>query len=70
MPHLARVDWDYKDRLRSVDLGGGGRAFYAYDPAGNRVRKVIVRHNGSRHSERLYLGTIEITESSPATATR
>ena len=52
--------WDFEDRLQSVDLGGGGRAHYAYDVAGQRVRKVIERHAGARQKERIYLGDFEI----------
>ena len=38
MPHLARMDWDFKDQLHVVDLGGGGNAYYAYDSTGRRAR--------------------------------
>jgi RHS repeat-associated protein len=60
MPHLTQMDWDFKDQLQRVDLGGGGVAYYVYDAAGQRVRKVIERQNGSRQEERLYLGGFEI----------
>jgi RHS repeat-associated protein len=60
MSHLARMDWDFKDQLQQVDLGGGGTAFYVYDAAGQRVRKVIERQNGTRQQERIYLGGFEI----------
>jgi RHS repeat-associated protein len=60
MPHLARLDWDHKDRLRRVDLGGGGTASYVYGSGGDRVRKVVHRQNGKRLRERIYLGTVEI----------
>lgn len=60
MPHLAAMAWDFKDRLRSVDLGGGGTAHYAYDTDGQRVRKVVLRQNGTRQREQLYLGRVEI----------
>ncbi|MBV7338336.1 toxin [Chloroflexi bacterium TSY] len=59
MPHLPQMDWDYADQLQQVDLGGGGTAFYQYDATGQRVRKVIERQNGTRTSERLYLGDFE-----------
>ena len=52
--------WDFEDQLQQVDLGGGGTAYYVYDAAGERVRKVIERQNGARHKERLYLGGFEI----------
>lgn len=60
MSHLARMDWDFKDQLQQVDLGGGGTAFCVYDAAGQRVRKVIERQNGMRQKERIYLGGFEI----------
>jgi RHS repeat-associated protein len=60
MPHLARLGWDQKDRLRSVDLGGGGTGSYVYGSGGDRVRKVVHRFNGTRLRERIYLGTVEI----------
>jgi RHS repeat-associated protein len=42
-----------------VDLGGGGTAYYVYDGAGQRVRKVIERQ-GSLTEERIYLGGFEV----------
>jgi RHS repeat-associated protein len=52
--------WDFEDQLQQVDLGGGGTAYYVYDAAGQRVRKVIHRQNGTKQKERLYLGGFEI----------
>ncbi|HRC55970.1 MAG TPA: RHS repeat-associated core domain-containing protein, partial [Kofleriaceae bacterium] len=70
MPHLAAMDWDFKDQLARVDLGGGGTAYYAYDAAGQRVRKVIESVAGARQKERLYLGGFEIyRELGPGAAT-
>jgi RHS repeat-associated protein len=60
MPHLFQMDWDFKDELQRVDLGGGGVAYYVYDAAGQRVRKVIERQTGARQKERIYLGGFEI----------
>jgi RHS repeat-associated protein len=60
MPHVAGMIWDYKDRLVQSDLGGGGTAYYVYDNAGLRVRKVIESQSGARQHERLYLGGFEI----------
>ena len=54
MPHLASLAWDAKDRLTTVDLGGGGTVHYTYDSAGRRVRKVIQRV-GSIVEETVYL---------------
>lgn len=59
MPHLSQLDWDAEDQLQSVDLGGGGRAYYLYDTAGRRVRKVIERQNRTRQKERIYVGGFE-----------
>lgn len=58
MPHLSTLIWDRRDRLREVDLGGGGRAFHVYDASGERVRKVIER-NGSPAEERVSIGAFE-----------
>jgi len=54
------MEWDSEDRLREVDLGGGGRAYYVYDSSGQRVRKVIESLNGVRCKERIYLGGFEV----------
>ena len=45
MPHLPAMGWDPNDQMRQIDLGGGGTAFYTYDAAGQRVRKVW-EHSG------------------------
>ncbi|MEO7327883.1 MAG: SpvB/TcaC N-terminal domain-containing protein [Minicystis sp.] len=58
MPHLAGVEWDYKDQMMSSDLGGGGTIYYTYDAAGQRVRKVW-EHSGLVE-ERIYLGGYEV----------
>ena len=65
MPHLPVMQWDFMDRLaasaRQVANGGGAETtFYQYDAAGQRVRKVTERRNGTRKGERLYLGGFEI----------
>jgi RHS repeat-associated protein len=61
---LAAMTWDDADRLASVDLGGGGRADYQYDAAGQRVRKHVTRIGAggqpAGHEERIYLGGFEI----------
>src|SRR5581483_10372464 len=59
MPNLAGLSWNFLDQLRRVDLGGGGTAYYVYDAAGQRVRKVIERQGGQR-VERIYLGGVEL----------
>ena len=58
MPHLPGVEWDHHDQMQQVDLGGGGTAFYTYDAAGQRVRKVW-EHSGLVE-ERIYLGGWEV----------
>lgn len=66
LPHLAgafpepNLRWDYRDQLSQVDLGGGGTAYYVYDAAGRRARKVLHRQNGTRREEYIYLGGYEI----------
>jgi RHS repeat-associated protein len=60
MVHLPRMDWDFKDELRHVDLAGGGEAFYVYDGGGQRARKVIEKNGGALLEERIYLGGFEI----------
>jgi RHS repeat-associated protein len=55
-----QMDWDFKDQLAKVILGGGGTAYYVYDASGQRVRKVIELQNGTPSEERLYLGAFEI----------
>ncbi|WP_216912975.1 SpvB/TcaC N-terminal domain-containing protein [Nocardia noduli] len=65
MPHLGsggagpNMHWDYKDQLQQVGKGGGGVAFYVYDAAGQRVRKVWEKAPGLTE-ERIYLGGFEI----------
>lgn len=59
MPHLQAMHWNFKDHLQSVDLGGGGNAYYTYDSAGQRVRKVWEKPGGLVE-ERIYLGGYEV----------
>jgi RHS repeat-associated protein len=65
MPHLALMRWDFKDQLGAtsrqvVSEGTPETTYYVYDGAGRRVRKVTERQNGSRKSERIYLGGFEV----------
>jgi RHS repeat-associated protein len=69
MPHLEKhpdpnehnMHWDFKDQLQMVDLKGGGTAYYVYDAAGQRVRKVVEKNNnGALIEERIYLGGFEV----------
>ena len=59
MPHLRQMDWDFAEQLYHVDLNGGGHAWYVYDAAGRRTRKVV-ETNGTLVKERIYLGGWEI----------
>ena len=65
MPHLPGMQWDFTDRLaasaRQVVNGGEPETtFYQYDAAGERVRKVTERRDGTRRNERLYIGGYEV----------
>jgi len=74
MPHLGgahpgpNMHWDYQDRLRQLDLGGGGIVHYVYDAGGQRVRKVWRKAPGLTE-ERFYLGGFELYRRQNATAT-
>ncbi|MCT4647880.1 MAG: GH-E family nuclease [Carboxylicivirga sp.] len=59
MPHLQAMHWDYNDWLTQADLdASGNKAYYVYNAAGERVRKVVVK--GSVREERYYFGDYEI----------
>jgi RHS repeat-associated protein len=65
MPHLPSMQENFKDELqvtqRQVVNGGPGeKTYYVYDAGGQRTRKVTERANGSRRSERIYLGAFEL----------
>lgn len=70
MPHLPALTWDEADRLRStvrqvVNGATPVTTFYAYDGSGQRLRKTTDRQApagqpGSRRTERVYLGAVEI----------
>jgi RHS repeat-associated protein len=57
--------WDYADRLKRADRGGGGIVHFTYDAAGQRVRKVLVLPGTIR--ERIYLGGYELYRERPNT---
>jgi RHS repeat-associated protein len=59
MPPLTGLHWNHDDQLHRVDLGGGGTAYYVYDAAGQRVRKVWEKSPGLVE-ERIYLDGWEI----------
>lgn len=69
LEHIQELVWNCKDELTEADLGGGGKAYYAYDSEGQRVRKVIDRADGSRE-ERVYLGITEILYKTNTAGTR
>jgi RHS repeat-associated protein len=52
------IRWGWADTIRSLDLQGGGTAFYAYDGDGQRVAKRLVRL-GTEIVERIYLDGFE-----------
>lgn len=65
LPHLPLMQWDFKDQLRAtarqvVNDGPPETTVYVYDGAGQRVRKVTERQNGTRKNERAYLGGFEV----------
>lgn len=69
MPHLTRMDWDYRDRLLATSRQVVNDApppeklqqttYYVYDASGQRVRKVCEKAPGLTE-ERIYLGGFEI----------
>lgn len=69
MPHLSRMDWDYRDQLRAssrqvVNDGEGETTHYVYDGTGQRARKVTERTAEAgdvptRKSQRAYLDGFE-----------
>jgi RHS repeat-associated protein len=65
MSHLPLMQWDFKDELSATSKQvtndcAPETTFYIYDAAGQRVRKVTERQNGTRKDERIYLGGFEI----------
>jgi RHS repeat-associated protein len=58
MPHLASVTWSYRDEMLSADKGGGGMVYFAYNAAGQRVRKVW--EHGGVVEERVYVEGYEV----------
>lgn len=58
-PEEYQVQWDYKERVHNLNLGGGGAAFYQYATNLERSRKRIEHLDGSVE-ERIYLGGMEL----------
>lgn len=57
------TQWDAADMIQTIDLGGGGRAWYQYGADKERCRKRIVRNaaaNGTLREERICLGSYEL----------
>jgi RHS repeat-associated protein len=53
--------WDHRDMILSINLGGGGTAYYQYDISKQRTRKRIENQNGrGGYWERIYLGGYEL----------
>ena len=59
------ICWDWRDMMRSFDLGGGGVAHYHYAVNKHRTRKYIIR-NGGTTEDRIYLGGYELYRRSRA----
>ena len=49
--------WDHRDMIASIDLGGGGFAFYQYDASKQRTRKRVEHGVIEEH---IYLGGYEL----------
>jgi RHS repeat-associated protein len=65
MPHLTLMQWDFRDQLQAgarqvVNDGTPESTWYVYDAGGQRARKVTERQNGTRKTERIYLGGYEV----------
>jgi RHS repeat-associated protein len=59
MPHLPALVRDHQDQIRRVELDlAGNVAWYAYDAAGQRVRKRVDK--GGVQEERIYVGGYEV----------
>ena len=59
LAHLPAMEWSFTDTLRSAAIGGGSAVYCVCDAGGNRLRKVVERQNGTRLTERIYLGGFE-----------
>lgn len=54
------MQWDHRDMIASINLGGGGFAYYQYDANKQRTRKYIEKNNDHIVEERIYLGGLEL----------
>jgi len=59
LQQLQGISWNSRDQVQQANLGGGGIAYYVYDGAGQRARKVIERLDGTKEC-RIYLGGFEL----------
>jgi RHS repeat-associated protein len=60
-PRQFDLQWDHRDMIREINLGGGGIAYYQYDAGKQRTRKRIENQNGlGGYWERIYLGGYEL----------
>ncbi len=63
------VQWDHRDMIRRINLGGGGTSYYQYDADKQCTRKLIVDHRDKGGCwERIYLGGYELYRRSVAGA--
>jgi RHS repeat-associated protein len=69
LPGAGPLSWDFRSRLRSAELGGGGTVHHLYDLGGARVR-TVVRRLGGLVEERLYVGGYELYQRVGATGTQ
>ena len=66
--NLRNLKWDFKNQLIEAELNAAGnKAYYQYDAAGQRVRKVIVKNGVTE--EYIYLGGCEIYRKSNSSGT-
>jgi len=54
-----KLQWDHRDMIREIYLGGGGTAYYQYDSGKQRTRKRITNENNDGYWERIDLGGYE-----------
>ncbi len=60
LPNVTAFTWDFQDRVKEADLGGGGTAYYTYNAEGKRVRKVIHNNSDIKIKETIYLDGYEV----------
>ena len=60
-PESFDLRWDWNDMIHTINLGGGGRAWYQYGADKQRCRKRIEKQkNSAGYWERIYLGGYEL----------